>query len=207
MANNLTTLTDRYKTFIGRLNLQIAVLIELLNGSGSAYAQTQEVNNTTAVCRIDSLTLANGTNTIDVPEGARGLMIVPDPSMVWGVEIYTAVLHPTAPYVIYWTTVPVTVDLDWDHAVHDKQDITVNGADDKIEYNAHGLEDGDRVKFLGDDLPAEIVAGTWYYVVNKTTNDFQISLTEDGDVVEFSAPGAGGATAMTTLNDLQLAWL
>lgn len=45
---------------------------------------------------------------------------------------------------------------------------------------AHPLANNNRVVFTGPGLPAELVVGLTYYVVNKTTNTFQVSKTLAG---------------------------
>lgn len=62
--------------------------------------------------------------------------------------------------------------------------------------SAHGFSDGMLVVFsTSGALPAEIVAGEEYYVVNKTTNTFQVSQTLGGDVLAFTDDGSGTHTA------------
>jgi hypothetical protein len=61
-----------------------------------------------------------------------------------------------------------------------------------ITINAHGHSDGDVVFFKSGalPLPAGLVERTPYYVVNKTTNTFQVSLTPSGTAVTIAAePG------------------
>lgn len=57
---------------------------------------------------------------------------------------------------------------------------------DLISDVAHGLENGDRVVFSGAGLAGGLVAGAVYYVVNKTTDNFQVSLTNGGTPVVIS---------------------
>lgn len=57
----------------------------------------------------------------------------------------------------------------------------------------HGLNNGDEVKFytFNGTLPTNISATTTYFVINKTANTFQISLTEGGAAVDFGSDGSG----------------
>lgn len=59
--------------------------------------------------------------------------------------------------------------------------------------NGHGLQNGDCVHFTnnGGALPTGIAAATNYYVINKTTNTFQVATTLTGTAVGFSDDGSG----------------
>ena len=64
---------------------------------------------------------------------------------------------------------------------------------DVIEAPAHGLSNDDRVRFYapaGGSLPGGITTTTEYYVINSTTNTFQISLTASpGSAVALTSNG------------------
>jgi len=70
-------------------------------------------------------------------------------------------------------------------------DVTTDfGTDDKIDLAAHGLEDDDIVHFATlDTLPAGLSPNTKYFVINKTTNDFEVSLTSGGSAVDITDDG------------------
>lgn len=72
--------------------------------------------------------------------------------------------------------------------------VTFDHTTEKVLRVTHGFVNGDMVIFNPGDLPPEIVAGTVYFVVNATTNDFQVSLTSGGAAVSFSANGSGTRT-------------
>jgi len=66
------------------------------------------------------------------------------------------------------------------------------GSTDTCNRNSHGLVNGDIVRFCvdgGGALPTGINSSTNYYVVNKTDNDFQISLTLGGSAINLSDVG------------------
>jgi len=71
------------------------------------------------------------------------------------------------------------------------QSCTMQNSGDTVTKSNHGLLGGDRVMFKGSSLPAEIDKLALYYVVNPTTNTFQISLTESGAIVNFNSDGSG----------------
>lgn len=70
-------------------------------------------------------------------------------------------------------------------------------ASNKVSYTAHAYENGDRVVFTGSPLPAEITAGTTYYVRNKGTNDFELATTLGGSAFAFSTAGTGSTITPT----------
>jgi hypothetical protein len=58
--------------------------------------------------------------------------------------------------------------------------------------NSHGLENGDTfVLSTSGALPTGLTAGTVYYVVNKTANTFEASLTAGGASINTSSAGSG----------------
>lgn len=67
---------------------------------------------------------------------------------------------------------------------------TLTHGTNKVNSTAHGLSNGQPVNFSGT-LPAEIVAGTTYYVISAATNDFEISATVGGSAVDFTSNGSG----------------
>jgi hypothetical protein len=68
---------------------------------------------------------------------------------------------------------------------------------------AHPLANNNRVVFTGPGLPPEIVVGLTYYVINKTTNTFQVSLTQGGSAVTVSN---SSSVAMRCKGDPAVYW-
>ncbi|MFQ3855922.1 hypothetical protein ACLK29_09140 [Leptospira kirschneri] len=69
---------------------------------------------------------------------------------------------------------------------------TVTGivpATDRITVNAHGFTEGQLVKFAFTG--GGITGLTNYYVRNPTTNDFQISLTQTGTIIDLTSSQTG----------------
>jgi hypothetical protein len=63
---------------------------------------------------------------------------------------------------------------------------------DSIASYAHGLANADRVLLrapVNEALPTGLSASTLYYVINATTNNFQVSLTAGGAAVDITADG------------------
>jgi hypothetical protein len=72
---------------------------------------------------------------------------------------------------------------------------TADASSDTLTSAAHGLED-DEIVYLASTgaLPTGLSLNTKYYVVNKATNTFQVSLTKGGSAVDFSTAGTGTLT-------------
>lgn len=68
------------------------------------------------------------------------------------------------------------------------QAVTATNATDVINLTAHGLFNGDRVKF-GGTPPAGLTAGTWYYVVNRAANTFKVAATLGGSLINLTDDG------------------
>lgn len=69
--------------------------------------------------------------------------------------------------------------------------VTLANATEKVQWTSHGLSNGDRVRFGSGSLPSELDSTTWYHVINKTADDFEVEATLGGGVVSFSSDGSG----------------
>lgn len=69
-----------------------------------------------------------------------------------------------------------------------------NSTTDTIDFTAHGYTNGQRLYFstaaVGGSLPAPLVAGTPYYVVNATANTFQLESSIGGGAINLTTNGA-----------------
>jgi hypothetical protein len=70
-----------------------------------------------------------------------------------------------------------------------------------VNCTAHGFVDGDEVRFYGDTL-GSLNQTARFYVINKTTNDFQVSLTSGGSAVDITDAGSG--TQQVSLDPLSI---
>lgn len=78
-------------------------------------------------------------------------------------------------------------------------DVAVDPANTITEV-AHGMLDGDPVRFETDGvLPTGLELGLDYYVVNKTDDTFQVSLTEGGAAVQITAAASGGTHSVNKM--------
>ena len=77
-----------------------------------------------------------------------------------------------------------------------------------VTWNAHGLGDGNTVTFSTTGaLPTGLTAATSYYVVNSTTNTFQVSLTLGGAAINTSGSQSGVHTAAANVDNTYWAYL
>lgn len=77
---------------------------------------------------------------------------------------------------------------------------SINTSTDTFTSASHGLENGELINFTADSAPGGIQTwsdeglgayyrGQYYYVINKTTNTFQVSLTAGGSAVNVTSTG------------------
>ena len=84
----------------------------------------------------------------------------------------------------------------------DNTAMTFNAGTDTITFTAHGLVNDDVVSFVGN-MPTGITGNvtvapkqTLYWVVNKTANTYQLSLTRAGAVVDITGTTFAGTTTV-----------
>jgi hypothetical protein len=79
---------------------------------------------------------------------------------------------------------------DYQYSVDKGTECTCQNSGDTITKNNHGLELNARVMFSGSGLPAAIDPTILYWIINPTTNTFQISLTKGGLAVVLNSDGS-----------------
>lgn len=62
-----------------------------------------------------------------------------------------------------------------------------------VEAPGHGWSNGQRVVFYDGAVPAPLVEGTIYWVVNAATDTFQVSSTQGGAAIVLTTQGAGSS--------------
>lgn len=68
---------------------------------------------------------------------------------------------------------------------------TADSSTDTLTSTGHGLTTSYVVLAKGSDLPAPLVMGTRYYVINPTTDTLQLSLTDGGAAIDLTDNGSG----------------
>src|SRR5690606_2697817 len=75
----------------------------------------------------------------------------------------------------------------------------VNATDDEFTIVGHGFSDDDTVQISTDDtLPAHLVAGTTYHVINTTSDTIELSESQGGEAVNITDTGTGPHTVTRT---------
>ena len=83
------------------------------------------------------------------------------------------------------------------------QEMTADAGTDTITADNHRLQIGEIVRFSSDGtLPDGIEADTNYYVVARTTNTFQVSLTDGGSPIDIEDAGSGTITFSTARSSI-----
>jgi hypothetical protein len=81
--------------------------------------------------------------------------------------------------------------------------VTADNSTDVITSAGHGLSNGDLVFIASSSaLPSGLTASTDYYVVNVTTDTFQLSLTSGGSPATFTTDGTGTITVMECIEGM-----
>jgi len=73
----------------------------------------------------------------------------------------------------------------------------IDVANNLVRSTAHGLANGTKVVFFNSTVPPPLVEGTVYFVVNATTDTFQVSATAGGSAIVLT--GAGSGSALSTI--------
>lgn len=81
--------------------------------------------------------------------------------------------------------------------------ITFQDAGDTVTLAGHGIPNGKRVSFTAITSTTGIAVYTPYYVINATTDTFQLSLTQGGSAIALTTDGSGTMiyqTMVTAIN-------
>lgn len=86
---------------------------------------------------------------------------------------------------------PSTVPPIWAVAQqYSGQAVTASAVTNRITLAGHNLYNTDRVKF-GGTPPTPLSGSVWYYVADRDTDDFALSLTPTGSLIDLSDAGVG----------------
>lgn len=80
--------------------------------------------------------------------------------------------------------------------------VTATAATNKVNSTAHGLANGDVVIFSALTGGAGLAVDTPYYVVNKATNDFEVSATAGGSAVDITTDASAATAYKRVLTNL-----
>ena len=113
----------------------------------------------------------------------------------------TAASVPTAAHLVFYEEDVDAVTINTDLVGFVSRDAgrtftTDFGTDEKLDIATNGLTNNERVTVSSSTtLPAGLSNKVVYYVVNASTNDFELSLTESGTAVNITDNGTGTHTA------------
>ena len=82
------------------------------------------------------------------------------------------------------------------------REFVVNTATDTFTCPAHGYSNGTKVTIYGDTVPSPLTEGNVYFVVNSTTDTFQISATSGGAVIDITGIGGTGCVVSTITEEV-----
>lgn len=68
--------------------------------------------------------------------------------------------------------------------------VSVDAAGDGLTLEQHGLVDGDRLTFVGDELPAPLSPSTNYFAIVVSPDVFKVSTTLGGSTIDVTSTGA-----------------
>lgn len=140
--------------------------------------------------------LPNGWGEVEFKIGTSGVKFLPS-------EPFTALAVPTSAYIALWEADVDSISLNTDLEAWASRETGVTfttafaTSTSTINATTHGFANGDRVVVTSSAqvLPVGLSFVTVYYVINATTNAFQLSLTLGGAAVTFSTDGTGTHTA------------
>lgn len=145
-------------------------------------------------------------NRATVDEIVRRYFLVGKPE-VWSFVAQTKTLTPDADYFrftsyddkvkyTFWISKGVNIP------INSTTDIV--GGSDKVTINSHPFSNGDQIHFRDDStgLPTQLAFDIDYYVINKTANDFQLSL-DNVNPINFDSGGAGIAYVIKNSSAVQ----
>jgi len=69
--------------------------------------------------------------------------------------------------------------------------VTFQDTGDTVTLNSHGLENDDEVSFASITSTTGLDLNTIYYIINKTTNTFQVAATSGGSALPLTTDGSG----------------
>lgn len=75
--------------------------------------------------------------------------------------------------------------------------VTFTDVGDIVTFAGHGIPNGTRVSFSSITSTTGITTYTMYYVINATTDTFQLSLTNGGSAIALTTNGSGNMSLLT----------
>ena len=201
-VTTLTTTTDTTRWFAdATANFNIGRLGCFHNGSNANFFDGQiddfryYQNTVLTQADIDLLFNSGAGTEVDQPASA------PD-NMTLISDSFTAEAQPDNARIVLFEEDVDSITLNTDLKAFTTRDAgqtftTDFATDDKLDITSHGFSNDDRIMVTSSsqDLPAGLDSATVYFVINATTNDFELSLTSSGAAIDITDDGTGTHTA------------
>jgi hypothetical protein len=121
----------------------------------------------------------------------KGKFVPPSDSSIPGSPAFLGTMPPLLSNPQAWTAQAVTV---------------TSATPGVVTLNAHGLGNGDRVRFAGAPVPTGITAGQWYFVNVLTANTFKLSLAQGGGGTGTYVATSSAGTSVTMDSAPSMVW-
>lgn len=148
---------------------------DLITHVGLANASLTELTGGTPAYARKAITFGSASSGVAADTG----------SLTWDIPAGS-----TAAFMLFRDASTSGTDLGWAPlGGHDPKGATFLAATDVFTVPAHGYSNDDRVvvyPIQGGSLPTGFTAGTLYYVVNASTDTFQLSATSGGSAITSS---------------------
>jgi len=200
---NAETATRGFWKWQGSTDATTWVDVSVSTQLGGAPSWTQPFTNSTAYRYYQMVGVSGGVDNASGDRfwnemefkivGAASGVLLSDPS--------TAYTTPTAASIVMWQEDVDSVTLNTDLFMFVSREtgvaFTTNFAtNNKLTSTAHGFLNGQRVMITSSaqNLPAGSLRSIVYFVVNQTTDNFEVSLTSGGAAVVLTGNGTGTHT-------------
>lgn len=108
----------------------------------------------------------------------------------------------TVRYVAFWDALTGGNCLSY-HPVGNQaaREFITDIAADTLRVNAHGYANGNLVVIIGDTVQGGLVEGTTYFIVNATTDTFQLSATNGGAAINLTSLAGPAAQVVRMISE------
>lgn len=199
-TNTITVSPDASGILLGMTVVGTGVFGTVTNIVGTTITLSQNATVTDSA-------LAVNFSSVSISSGVAKILFdplsIPSNYFISGDSIYVPVDPTTSPATNGFTSNGVGIDaLNKNNTVSTVSAAStlsfvpanVSTGADTITITSHGLSNNTPIAFQtqsGTALPSPLVAGTVYYVINATINDFQVSTSSGGGAIDLTTAGTG----------------
>lgn len=198
---------------VGKGTISLVGQVQLGNETSIADTLNYGLSNANSPCYVEEKDLVNGSNTVTIPTKSAGVVIMPSTDADFGATLKGVggdtgiLLSKVAPHQLtFQSPPPANFVLEWGGRAKLNVAVVADAGTDKITLNAHGLENGDRVKFrsIAGSVPGGLTANVLYYVINKDANTFELSTSAGGTKIDLTTTGSG--VLLSTVDKFKFFW-